>query len=106
MRQRFDPREHLKAVEVRATAAADTAAQFAEDFAADKLNPSLPTFHQGNLDGAASAVAGEPTDMDAVPEAGAGSPEAAGVNGNVRPSIVCICISCMSFVHNLLHHFC
>lgn len=93
MRQRFDPREHLKAVEVRATAAADTAARFSEDFSAGKLDPSLPAFHQGNLDGETTAVPGElSTEMDVVLEAGAESAAAVAANGNVRFLSVSCCV--------------
>ena len=49
VRERYDPREHLKAVEVRAASAVDAATRMAGDIAAGALDPAKPGFHQGNL---------------------------------------------------------
>ena len=82
MRQRFDPREHLKAVDVRAEAAAAAAAKLVEDMAAGGAgDPAAAGFNQGNgvaaaeesdakagdaADGAADAD--EETAVDAAPK--------------------------------------
>ena len=48
MRQRFDPREHLKAVDLRAEAAAAAAAKLVESIEKGELNPGGEGFNQGN----------------------------------------------------------
>ena len=48
MRQRFDPREHLKAVDLRAEAAAAAAAKLSESIAKGELDPAMEGFNQGN----------------------------------------------------------
>lgn len=69
MRKRYDPREHLKAVEVRAAAASDAATRMAGDIAEGALDPAKPGFHQGNLGGGAPADASPAAEADAEPAA-------------------------------------
>jgi hypothetical protein len=48
MRQRFDPREHLKAVDLRAEAAAAAAAKLVGSIKKGELDPAAEGFNQGN----------------------------------------------------------
>ena len=75
MRQRFDPREHLKAVDVRAEAAAAAAAKLVEDMAAGAADPAKDGFNQGN--GTAAGDAADDMAVDAVDEAAEGDDEKA-----------------------------
>jgi len=73
MRQRFDPREHLKAVDVRADAAAAAAAKLVEDMAAGAADPAKEGFNQGNGSAAADTV--DDMAIDAPDEAAEGDEE-------------------------------
>ncbi len=73
MRQRFDPREHLKAVDVRAEAAAAAAAKLVEDLAGGAADPATEGFNQGN--GSAAADKLDDMEVDAENEAAEGDDE-------------------------------
>ena len=88
MRERYDPREHLKAVEVRAASAVDAATRMAGDIAAGALDPFKPGFHQGNLGSGPAAdlppAAEQPADEAGAEPAALPAAPAVAVNGAER----------------------